>query len=542
MYAADPDDLRGWPGGSATGSFAIRFQQAPGSRAGAAVHRPGRTTGRMKSTGHRVLIWQGRAGAYRVERIEHRRAVELRRPEHGRRPVRDAPRDGAARRACARPKTHSTRSCSPRRSSASSGTSCALPAFQLTKVGISGPFPFLIAIGFCGARLPPGRRRPLRPPRRAPRRARIDEALHRGGSLRRVARPQQSSSSCRRGAAFPCPSRPPCGSSPIPSSRSSCRSPSVTRRQPGARRALWVAALAIFAVSALHLSHFRHGYSASWPSSSPATTPRFRSPSRSSTRITRSRSPISSSNGPSRCSPSWPSPSSPIVVFGSESIGPSPRSCRPVPRQVGVLVALFVATALLYPLLRRGTAWFVDPIVLHRADYPSLRRIAGAARPDPRRDRGAPHRCGRAPRPAARRPRSGMAGMAGVPTRRGPRVAGPARSRRGRPPRVRRPGRRGVAGRRGCGRWRRWSCCPPPIRPAMPSSSPNSPAAAVSSRTISRRSSPSPFSSRGESTRSASRVSATSASSAIRRSAASSPRPSSAPSARRSSRTSCSTR
>src|SRR6185437_5427719 len=39
------------------------------------------------------------------------------------------------------------------------------------------------------------------------------------------------------------------------------------------------------------------------------------------------------------------------------------------PRQVSILVTLWVATALLYPFLRRATSWFVDSIVLHRPDY-----------------------------------------------------------------------------------------------------------------------------------------------------------------------------
>ena len=38
----------------------------------------------------------------------------------------------------------------------------------------------------------------------------------------------------------------------------------VTRGQPGSRRALWIAALATFAVSALHLSQSHRG-EASWP-------------------------------------------------------------------------------------------------------------------------------------------------------------------------------------------------------------------------------------------------------------------------------------
>jgi LytS/YehU family sensor histidine kinase len=43
------------------------------------------------------------------------------------------------------------------------------------------------------------------------------------------------------------------------------------------------------------------------------------------------------------------------------------------PRQIGALVTLWVATALLYPTLRRGASWFVDVVVLHRPDYRSLR-------------------------------------------------------------------------------------------------------------------------------------------------------------------------
>jgi two-component system, LytTR family, sensor kinase len=43
------------------------------------------------------------------------------------------------------------------------------------------------------------------------------------------------------------------------------------------------------------------------------------------------------------------------------------------PRQVGALVTLWIATALIYPGLRRATSWFVDAVVLRRPDYPSLR-------------------------------------------------------------------------------------------------------------------------------------------------------------------------
>ena len=50
-----------------------------------------------------------------------------------------------------------------------------------------------------------------------------------------------------------------------------------------------------------------------------------------------------------------------------------------------VLVTLWVATALLYPGLRRATTWFVDTIVLHRPDYRSLRATIARASQDTRR-------------------------------------------------------------------------------------------------------------------------------------------------------------
>src|SRR5581483_7004179 len=43
------------------------------------------------------------------------------------------------------------------------------------------------------------------------------------------------------------------------------------------------------------------------------------------------------------------------------------------PRSTGVLLTLWVGTALLYPQLRRGVDWFVDSIVLRRIDYVKLR-------------------------------------------------------------------------------------------------------------------------------------------------------------------------
>ena len=43
------------------------------------------------------------------------------------------------------------------------------------------------------------------------------------------------------------------------------------------------------------------------------------------------------------------------------------------PAQVSILVTLWVATALVYPTLRRVAVWFVDTVVLRRPDYSALR-------------------------------------------------------------------------------------------------------------------------------------------------------------------------
>jgi len=57
------------------------------------------------------------------------------------------------------------------------------------------------------------------------------------------------------------------------------------------------------------------------------------------------------------------------------------------PVAVGVSVILWAGTALLYAPLRRGAAWIVDRVILHRADYVQLRddiahRVAEADDPD----------------------------------------------------------------------------------------------------------------------------------------------------------------
>jgi hypothetical protein len=145
----------------------------------------------------------------------------------------------------------------------------------------------------------------------------------------------------------------------------------VTRGQPGARRALWAAALAVFAVSALHLSQLHKG-DASWPvelvghhASLPlalailyqdypfALADLFLKRALALLAIVTIAFVT-------------------IATFGERSAAFAQLVARD-PRQVGILVTLWVGTALLYPTLRRLTAWFVDAIVLHRPDYKSLR-------------------------------------------------------------------------------------------------------------------------------------------------------------------------
>jgi len=48
------------------------------------------------------------------------------------------------------------------------------------------------------------------------------------------------------------------------------------------------------------------------------------------------------------------------------------------PRDIGVVVTMWVATALLYPRLRTGIGWFVDHVLLDRPDYPAVRADIGA--------------------------------------------------------------------------------------------------------------------------------------------------------------------
>ena len=244
---------------------------------------------------------------------------------------------------------------------------CALPAYELPKVGFAGPFPFLTAIGFSALGFLP---------------AVVVQSVLRGkhGGLSGATKMTLAAvaygvSAVAAGMHF----RSAWTGGPVPSVLAMrlltytfialiLPLAAATRGQPGARRALWAAALATFAVSALHLSHLHSG-DASWPVElvgHHASLPLAFA--------------ILYQDYPFALADLFLKRAlallallilafAAIAAFGRYS----PAFAQLDPRQVGILVTFWVVTALLYPTLRRTTAWFVDSVVLHRPDYRSLR-------------------------------------------------------------------------------------------------------------------------------------------------------------------------
>ncbi len=244
---------------------------------------------------------------------------------------------------------------------------CALPAYELPKVGLAGPFPFLTSVGFSALGFLP---------------AVVVHSVLRGrhGGLQGAGRIGLAGVAYGVSAvAAGMHVEAAWTGSPLPSALAMrlltytfvaliVPLAAATRGQPGARRALWAAALATFAVSALHLSQWHRG-DASWPvellghhASLPlafailyqdypfALADLF---------LKRALALIALL----------------VVAFAAiASFGRySPAFAQLDPRQVGILVTFCVLTALLYPALRRFTAWFVDAVVLRRPNYQSLR-------------------------------------------------------------------------------------------------------------------------------------------------------------------------
>jgi len=247
---------------------------------------------------------------------------------------------------------------------------CALPGYELPKVGITGPFPWLVAIGFSALGFLP---------------AAVVHSILRGrpgGIQGTLKRSLVTAAYAVSTIALVLQFRAAADGLTVPSALAMqlltytfvalvLPLATVTRGQPGARRALWIAALAIFAVSALHLSEFHQG-DASWPielvghhASVPLAFAMLYQdyPFALADLFLKRALTLLLLVATSFVA---------IALFGASS----PAFARFVqidPRQIGALVTLWVATALLYPTLRRGASWFVDVVVLHRPDYRSLR-------------------------------------------------------------------------------------------------------------------------------------------------------------------------
>jgi hypothetical protein len=245
---------------------------------------------------------------------------------------------------------------------------CALPTYELPKVGIEGPFPYLTAVGFGALGFLPavvvhsvlrGDRQGVRGP------------LKRSLGLVAYAVSAVAFLLHLRGAASGDAVPAALGMRLLTYTFVALIVPlaAVTRRQPGSRRALWAAALATFAVSALHLSQLHQG-EAAWPielvghhASLPlalailyqdypfALADLFLKRALSLLAI------VGIVFGA-------------IAIFGLESVAFA-QFVR-FPRQVTILVTLWLATVLIFPSLRRFIIWFVDTVALRRPDYRTL--------------------------------------------------------------------------------------------------------------------------------------------------------------------------
>ena len=140
---------------------------------------------------------------------------------------------------------------------------CALTLYELPKIGVAGPFPYVTAVGFGALGFLPavvvhsvvrGDRHGIRQPLK-----RAIATLAYGVSASALSLHLQHAMT---GGAVPAP----LGMRLLTYTFVALVVPlaAVTRRQPGSRRALWAAALATFAVSALHLSQLHQG-DAAWP-------------------------------------------------------------------------------------------------------------------------------------------------------------------------------------------------------------------------------------------------------------------------------------
>jgi signal transduction histidine kinase len=141
----------------------------------------------------------------------------------------------------------------------------------------------------------------------------------------------------------------------------------VTRGQQGRGRVLWVVAMSVFAVSALHLSNHQGGedpwwlqlagHHASLPLALLILYQDFRF-ALADIFLKRALAFILLAG----------------LIFGVFEIGVTPLlATEPGSQRTNALIAgMWILTAMLYPFLRRSTDWFVDKIVLRRVDYSEL--------------------------------------------------------------------------------------------------------------------------------------------------------------------------
>ncbi|MGB7220632.1 MAG: histidine kinase [Vicinamibacterales bacterium] len=145
----------------------------------------------------------------------------------------------------------------------------------------------------------------------------------------------------------------------------------LTRGQPGGRRALWIAALAAFTVSALHLSQMHRG-DASWPVEllgHHASIPLALA-------ILYQDYPFALADLFLKRALTL------LILIAAAFVGIATFSLHAAsshslvqldPGELGILVSLWVATALAAPAIRRASSWFVDTVVLRRPDFGQLR-------------------------------------------------------------------------------------------------------------------------------------------------------------------------
>lgn len=149
----------------------------------------------------------------------------------------------------------------------------------------------------------------------------------------------------------------------------------LTRREPLWRRAVWATALAVFAVSALHLSRSSNheawyaelvGHHASLPLAFAILYQDYRF-AFADIFLKRALSLLALVLLITVTFSLY------VPFFATRSvIGEADRILLDA-RSLGVLLALWAGTALLYPWLGRATSWFVDKVMLRRVDYAALR-------------------------------------------------------------------------------------------------------------------------------------------------------------------------